>query len=375
VGTQLELVHVSGGTDPSVFVAGDVLGISPRDFLSMGMTLSSQPEQGAKAGTNGGSYLLNVKTHVEGLNAAGVLASSAALGVDSLMTSTIGSWRDRSYSLAATGNQPAFATIVPWVRGFRDEGGMNPDHLAGNFGQLSNARVSQDNFGTEMGLELQALNGFRFGTLFAKSEGKQYLVEERGMDTIRGSTLGLYGTWVSQNGFFVDASWRTMQFDADIDSAGGRQRSDGHAVTTNLEAGYTWKLGNGLNIEPQLRYTSTSIDGLRIQGDQATFESQDAQWKRASAGFSLWKTFGGGSGWRWTPYGEVSLMQTIEGVASYTINDDYFGNVMTEGTSALVKFGLGAQKGRFSWNGGFNWMDGATYSDAFGGQMSLQYAW
>jgi hypothetical protein len=375
VGTQLELVHVSGGTDPSVFVAGDVLGISPRDFLSMGMTLSSQPEQGAKAGTNGGSYLLNVKTHVEGLNAAGVLASSAALGVDSLMTSTIGSWRDRSYSLAATGNQPAFATIVPWVRGFRDEGGMNPDHLSGNFGQLSNARVSQDNFGTEMGLELQALNGFRFGTLFAKSEGKQYLVDERGMDTIRGSTLGLYGTWVSQNGFFVDASWRTMQFDADIDSAGGRQRSDGHAVTTNLEAGYTWKLGNGLNIEPQLRYTSTSIDGLRIQGDQATFESQDAQWKRASAGFSMWKTFGGGSGWRWTPYGEVSLMRTLEGVASYTINDDYFGNVMTEGTSALVKFGLGAQKGRFSWNGGFNWMDGATYSDAFGGQMSLQYAW
>ena len=51
------------------------------------------------------------------------------------------------------------------------------------------------------------------------------------------------------------------------------------------------------------------------------------------------------------------------------------GNGMTEGTSALVKFGLGAQKGRFSWNGGFNWMDGATYSDAFGGQMSLQYAW
>ena len=252
---------------------------------------------------------------------------------------------------------------------------MNPDHLSGNFGQLSNARVSQDNFGTEMGLELQALNGFRFGTLFAKSEGKQYLVDERGMDTIRGSTLGLYGTWVSQNGFFVDASWRTMQFDADIDSAGGRQRSDGHAVTTNLEAGYTWKLGNGLNIEPQLRYTSTSIDGLRIQGDQATFESQEAQWKRASAGFSMWKTYGGGSGWRWTPYGEVSLMRTLEGVASYTINDDYFGNVMAEGTSALVKFGLGAQKGRFSWNGGFNWMDGATYSDAFGGQMSLQYAW
>lgn len=375
VGTQLELVHVSGDTNPSVFVAGDVLGISPRDFLAMGMTLSSHPDKGAKASGNGSSYMLTVKTEVKGLNAAGVLASSAALGVDSLMTSTVGDWRERNHSLTAMGGKPLFASITPWVRGFRDEGGMSPDHLSGNFGQLANSRVGQDNFGTEMGLQFQGANGFSFGTTFAKAEGKQYLLDERGMDTIRGSTVGLYGTWVSPTGFYVDASWRSMQFEANIDSIGGRQRSDGNAVTTNVEAGYTWQLANGLSIEPQLRYTTTSIDGLRIDGDQATFESREAQWKRASAGFAMSKSYGGGSGWRWTPYGEFTMMRTIEGVASYTINDDYFGNVMTEGTSALVKFGLGAQKGRFSWNGGFNWMDGASFDSVLGGQVSLQYSW
>lgn len=371
LGKKLELVHVSGDTNPSIFKAGQVLGVSPRDFMSLGLKLSGTPIDGSI----GGSYNLTVKTLVNGLNAAGVLASSVALGVDSLVTSTTGSRSDRTYLLSAGGNTPAFATIVPWVRGFSDEAGMSPDHLAGNFGQMSASRLSQDNFGTEMGFELRARNGFRFGVLFAKSEGRQYLVDERGMDTIRGSTLGLYGTWVSPRGFYVEASWRTMQFEANIDSIGGRQRTYGNAVNSNVEAGYSWTLGNGLNVEPQLRYTTTTVDGLRIHGDQATFESQDAQWKRGRAGVSLWKTYGGASGWRWTPRAELGIVHTFEGTASYSINDDYYGNVMTEGTSAMVKFALGAQKGRLSWSGGVNWMDGETFDSALGGQMTLRYSW
>ena len=375
VGKQLQLIHVSGGTSPSAFGAGQVLGVSPRDFLAMGMTLDSKADATAKAGSGGSSYLLSVKTYVSGLNAAGVLASSAALGVDSLMSSSAGSWRDRQYALTAAGGKPAFATITPWVRGFNDEGGMSPDHLSANFGQLANSRVSQDNAGTEMGLEFQGTNGLRVGTVFAKSEGKQYLVDEHGLDTLRGSTMGLYATWVGRSGLYVDASWRTMKFDANIDSVGGRQRTEGDAYMTSIETGYTWSLANGLNIEPKLQYTSTSIDGLRIQGDDATFRSEEARWDRGEAGVSLYKTFGGGSGWRVTPYGEVSMLRTFNGIANYAINEDYFGNVMTEGTSVLAKFGLGAQKGRFSWNGGLNWMDGAAYDGAFGGQMMVRYSW
>ncbi len=374
VGTGLQLVHVSGDTSPSAFVAGSVLGVSPRDFLSMGMALSTQPGATLMGSEGGGSsYMLSVDTFVSGLNAAGVLASSTALAVDSLMTSTIGNRSDRTY-MTTRGGQPAFAGITPWMRGFSDEGGMSPDHLSGNFGQMSNSRVNQDNYGTELGMEFRADNGFRFGTMFGKSEGKQYLVDDRGMNLIRGSTVGLYGTWVAASGFYVDASWRTMQFRSDIDSVGGRQRSEGHAVSTELEVGQSWTLDNGLTIAPKVRYTATSADGLRFEGDQATFESQDTQWRRATAGVSLWKTFGA-AGWQWTPYGEVSVMETFEGVTRYAINDDYFGDVMTEGTSALVKFGIGAQKGRWSWNGGVNWLDGADFSGAFGGRMSLHYSW
>jgi outer membrane autotransporter protein len=252
---------------------------------------------------------------------------------------------------------------------------MSPDHLSGHFGQLASSRLSQDNLGTEMGFELQLLNGFRFGTTFARSEGRQYLVDELGRDTIRGNTLGLYGTWVSPKGFYLDASWRTMHFEANLDSIAGRHRSDGTGTTTNIEAGYLLNLSNGVDVEPRLQFTSTSIDGLSIEGDQATFASREAQWKRARVGVSVRKTYGGGAGWLWTPYGEVSALRTFHGVASYAINEDYFGEVMTEGTSALVKFGVGAQNGRLSFNGGLNWLGGGALDGALGGQLALRYAW
>jgi hypothetical protein len=374
VGTTLDLVHVSGDTNPSVFVGGDVLGISSRDFLSMGLKLSSKPDKGVNAG-DGSAYMLSVKTYVKGLSSSGVLASSAALGVDSLMTSGAGSWRDRQYALQAMGGKPAFASITPWVRGFNDEGGMSPDHLMANFGQMSSSRLSQDNSGTEVGMEFQGTHGLRFGTMFGKSEATQSLVNEYGRNTIRGNTMGLYATWLGQNGLYVDTSWRTMKFEAAIGSGGLYQRNNGNAYSANIEAGYAWTLDNGLNIEPKLQYTSTTIDGMQVQGDEATFRSEQARWNRGQAGFSFSKRYGGGSGWRLTPYGELSMLRTFDGVASYSINQDYFGDVMTEGTSALVKLGLGAQKGRFSWSGGVNWMDGAAYDSVFGGQMTVGYAW
>ncbi len=373
VGTKLELVHVSGDSNPSAFVGGDVIGISPRDFLSMGLTLSNQQDKAAKAG-KGSAYTLSVTTYVKGLSASGVLASSAALGVDSLMTSGTGSWRDRQYAVQSMG-KPAFASITPWVRGFNDEGGMSPDHLMANFGQMSSSRVSQDNKGTEVGMEFQGTHGLRFGAMFGKSEATQSLVNEFGMNHIRGNTMGLYATWVGQSGLYVDSSWRTMEFEASIGSDGLYQRNNGNAYSANVEAGYAWTLHNGLNIEPKLQYTSTSIDGMQVQGDEATFRSEQAHWSRGQAGFSFSKHYDGGSGWRLTPYGELSMLRTFDGVASYSINQDYFGNLMTEGTSALVKLGLGAQKGRFSLSGGVNWMDGAAYDSVFGGQMTVGYSW
>lgn len=124
-----------------------------------------------------------------------------------------------------------------------------------------------------------------------------------------------------------------------------------------------------------MRYSETRVDGLRVQGYQATFESQGTHWRRASAGVSLHKTFVGAGGWQWTPYGEANVVQTFDGVTHYAINHDYFGQVMTRGTSELLKFGLGAQKGRLSWNGGVNWLDGGHVDGAFGAQLRLKYAW
>jgi outer membrane autotransporter protein len=167
-----------------------------------------------------------------------------------------------------------------------------------------------------------------------------------------------------------------MQFRAHLVSLAGGQRSDGRAVGTKLELGQSWKLGNGLTVAPQLRYTDTRVDGLSVQGYQATFNSRDTHWQRASAGVALQKTFVSPSGWQWTPYGEANVVDTLNGVTDYAINQDYFGQVMTKGMSTQVKFGVGARKGELSFNGGVNWLGGGNnVTGGFGAQMTLQYAW
>jgi len=371
VNKPLQLVQVAGSADPKAFVAGQVLGISPADFLKLDMSVAVAKEPSG----NGGNYLLAITPKVSGLNASGTLATAAALGVDSLLASTTGSWRDRNAMIESSAALPGLKGVTPWVRGFRDTGGMSPSYLAGNFGQGHSASLNQDNMGSEVGFNVDAGNGFSMGATVAKSEAKQYLAEGYGMDTLRGSSVGLYATWRSQGGAYVDASVRGMQFDAYMDTVAGRQQSQGNAHMLNLEAGHTWTLRNGLNLEPQFQYTSTTVSGMNVQGHQASLETETTNWQRGRVGLSLWKAYRGVSGWNVTPFGQINAVHTLDGTLDYNINRDFRGQLSSEGTTAMFKLGVNAAKGRFSLGSALNWQSGNLLDSGLGVQTRLSYAW
>lgn len=371
VNKPLQLVQVAGSADPKAFIAGQVLGVSPADFLKLDMSVAVTKE----ASSNGGNYLLAITPKVVGLNAVGTLASAAAMGVDSLLSSTTGNWRDRDAMIQASSALPGLKSITPWVRGFRDTGGMSPSYMAGNFGQAHSASLNQDNMGSEVGFNLDAGNGLHFGATVAKSEAKQYLANGYGMDTLRGSSAGMYMTWRSQGGAYVDASVRGMQFDAYMDTLAGRQESQGTANMLNLETGHTWTLRNGLNLEPQFQYTSTTVSGMNVQGHQAAFETETTNWQRGRIGLSMWKSYRNVAGWNVTPFGQVNAVHTLEGTLNYNVNRDFYGQLNGEGTNALVKMGLNASKGRLAFGSALNWQSGNTVDSGLGVQTRLSYAW
>ncbi|MET0809385.1 MAG: autotransporter outer membrane beta-barrel domain-containing protein, partial [Pseudoxanthomonas sp.] len=196
-----------------------------------------------------------------------------------------------------------------------------------------------------------------------------------GSSKLDGDTVGAYATWLSGTGFYMDASYRRMDFDARVRTTSGEIRTSGNADAFNLEAGYAWTLDNGLQIEPQLQYTGVRVDGInQLAGALANFESEGGDSSLARLGVAVRKTFQDGST-AWTPYVTLSTVHEFDGQNGFTINDDFSGHTSVEGTHALVEAGLTVDLGRLSLFGGANWMDGGARESVAGGQLGMRFAW
>jgi outer membrane autotransporter protein len=196
-----------------------------------------------------------------------------------------------------------------------------------------------------------------------------------GSSKLEGDTVGAYATWISPNGFYLDASYRRMDFDAKLRTPSGEIRTSGQANAFNLEAGYAWTLDNGLKIEPQLQYTSVKVDGINeLPGALARFQSDGGDSSLARLGVAVRKTFQDGAT-AWTPYVTLSTVREFDGENGFTISEDFSGHTSVEGTHALVEAGLNVDLGRLSLFGGANWQDGAAQESIVGGQVGMRFAW
>ena len=374
--TSIPFAHVTGNSVDGAFVfggfaAGSVINIDPSNFLDLQLGVVSQIDP-----TNATDDVFSIGLEVAGLNDAGTLAANVAPGVQSLVNSQIGTWRQRMGVIPE--KREGDAGLGLWLRVFNDQGEVDPAHVSANFAQNGGLRFDQSNSGQEVGMNVNPTGGFNFGLLLGKSEGSQHLIGPRvGSDRISADTAGLYGTWISPKGYYVDASYRWIDFDAVLRSAGGEQLTKGYAGAWNLEAGYdAWTLSNGMKITPQIQYTHTHVSEIdALHGDLATFDARGGDSSRARLGVAVSKSIRTGSDFIWTPYGSLNAIREFDGETSYAINNAFFGATSTEGTSAMVELGIGMQKGGLSVTGGFNWTDGGALQSFTGGQLSLRYTW
>jgi len=309
---------------------------------------------------------------VAGLSDLGTLAASAAPGVQSLMNSQIGTLEDRMGAVSQT----IQGGLSLWTRAFADSGTVDPDHSAGNFGQNGNFGFDQSNSGEELGLDFAISDQFKAGALFAKSRANQSLDgNEADSSQITGNTSGLYGTWIATSGLYVDASYRWMSFNDRLHAPTGYASIHGNADAFNLEVGKTWTLANGLQIAPQFQYTLTKVDNINAQtGSLAGFQSTGDDASRARLGVMFSKAYTpASSNAVWMPYASLSAVQELDGKNSYSVDNTFYGETDTKGTSVLAETGLNVQLGKLAVFGGLNWQDGGALKSFFGGQVGLRY--
>jgi outer membrane autotransporter protein len=365
----IAFAHVAGGSTAGSFVAGQVIGFGANGFLDMQVFVTSQLDA-----TDATDDIFSVGVDVAGLNDPGTLAASIASGAQSLLTSQIGTWRQRMGVLPEK-NQDDIG-LSPWFRVFSDKGEVDPSHVADNFGNTGNFAYDQSNTGHEVGMNVNVRGGFNAGLLLAKSNGSQHLIGAgAGSDQISGSAFGLYSTWIGSHGFYVDASYRWFDFTATLRSVAGEQSTGGQGGAFNLETGFTaWKLG-GVDIAPQVQYTRSAIGNIRpVQAGQAEFVANGGSSSRGRVGVAFSSAIDN-AGWKFTPYGSVNAVREFDGRTDYSIADTFTGSTRTDGTSAMVELGIGAQKEGFSATAGANWTDGGALQSFVGGQLVLRYTW
>jgi outer membrane autotransporter protein len=354
--TDVPLI-TSSGTLAGDFVLGN-LRFAQDGFVTMDFGLNVSGDK------------VSLGVDVTGLNSVGTMAAVVAPGMQSLVNAQVGTMRQRMGVIPEAGN----AGVAPWMRVFADSGSVAAQHSA-NFTTDSDLGFHQSNHGWEVGVDTRPSEHLAFGALIAKSDGSQS-VDGAGSDRFDGRTFGLYATWLGSNGLYVDASQRWTGIDARVRSATGTYTTKGSAQTFNLEAGFTaWTTAGGLNVVPQAQYTHTRLGDIRaLHGSQAEFADEGGVSSRGRLGVSFDKVFQGAT-FTWTPYGSISAVHEFDGGYDYAVNDGLQGTTSTDGTSAMVEFGLGARRDKLAITGGVNWMDGGAVESVKGGQLTLRYTW
>ena len=368
--SSVPVVDVTGDSVAGNFVLGDVHFDTAKSFLVVqGVNLTSAIDT-----SNASPDVFSLGIAVTGVTDSGALAASIVPGVQSLMNSEVGTWRQRMGVLTPS----AKGSFGLWTRGFDDSGTVNPDHLASNFGQGGNFSFDQTNSGEEIGADFAITENLSAGLMLGKAQGNQHLNGNGvGRNRISGDTRGAYVTWMSAGGFYADGSYRSMSFDARLDSQAGESRTTGNADAFNIELGQSWAFGDGFKLVPQLQYTRTKVNKAdTLSGALAGFTPRGGNSSRGRAGVTLSRDIATANNTVWTPYVSASAVHEFDGQNKFSIDNNTFaGQTDIKGTSALVEGGLSVKTGKLEIFGGVNWQDGGALKSFAGGQLGLRYQW
>lgn len=360
----IEVVIASGSAAADAFVAGQLFGFES-ELLDFGLSVEH-----SVVGTDN---VFSIGIEIDGLSNAGNLAVTLAPAVHSLIGTNIGTLRQRVGVLPDLGTE--LNGLGPWVRHFSSSGGI--DATGTGFAAGEDLRFEQDVDGTEVGMNFTVGHGFHYGVMLGKSDNARILSGAAGRDDIELDSVGLYASWLADN-FYVDASWRWMEFESKMRSATGEYFAAGDARAFNLEAGYTgWEVG-GFSLVPQLQYTRATIDNMAsVDGNLTEIALDGGDGERLRLGLGIERSFTTAGGFRVTPYGSINAINEMDGTSSFIVNGNaaLSGEVEAGGNYGMAELGIGVQKNGWSANAGVNWADGGAIDSDFGGQVVVRYTW
>ena len=224
--------------------------------------------------------------------------------------------------------------------------------IYGSEQEYGSQNITTRNNSVQVGVDTDVGYGWKVGTAFSYTDGKADY--DLGSADNKSYGLGIYGTWMADNGQFVDLIAKYSRLDTDFELEGMNGSTDNNAFSVSAEYGWHLKLGQVGFVEPQAEVTYGYIQGDKsrtsngVEIDQDDFESLIGRVGLRS-GFYLPNNKG-------VLYARVSALHDFKGdfdsTATLMSDRTLYDHVSEDLGDTWVEFGVGAN---------FNWTD-TTYS-------------
>ncbi len=208
---------------------------------------------------------------------------------------------------------------------------------------LSYGGVDNTNSSIQVGADTDAGGGWKLGAAFSYTDGSSDLAGGSAESDAYG--LALYGTYLKENGAFVDLIAKVSRLESDFTIREMTGSIDNNAWSVSVEAGHRFAFADRAFVEPQIALTYGRVsgddfvtgNGVRVQQDDFTSLVGRAG---ARAGFFLPEKKG-------TLYARFSVLNDFEGEldtrasagnARKTVHDDIGGTWVEYGVGANFNF-------------------------------------
>lgn len=389
---EIENIQGSGGTVNMLTQTSSNGSLSTASLVIESVSEGSSPElnvnyTGITADDMVGSQISDIQGGVDapGVAQTKTVAQGAVMGaiterVDA-MGNVVATSQAENTRLNAYGSVASLG-ILQWRHEMNDltkrmgELRLSPEgvgswaRLYGSEQEYGDQDVTSKNTTVQVGVDFDVGYGWKVGAAFSYTDGSADY--DAGDADNKGYGVGVYGTWMSESGQFIDLIAKYNRLDTDFQLEGMDGSYDNNAFSISAEYGWHFKLAEVGFVEPQAEITYGRVmgedfntsNGVRIEQDD--FDSLIGR-IGVRAGFNFPDNKG-------TLYARVSGLHDFQGdfksKASLIRNATVSQDIEEDLGDTWVEFGVGAN---------INWTENTyTYIDlerSNGGDIKENWRW
>lgn len=164
-------------------------------------------------------------------------------------------------------------------------------------GDSQTSGFKQNVHSLQVGADASVNDHFRLGGFVGRSQANIDFNGNYGEGKVRSNTVGLYATYLANNGIYVDNIAKYSRLKAQSDHTEKRRY---HAYTLSSELGKQFKLSSDWIITPQAQLGWTYIQGKENEDSLSSIYSR--------VGLRVAKSFTLAKGWNLQPYAEINAI-------------------------------------------------------------------